>query len=93
MNTRQALLKIPEKKPLVWVPAERTPAIIIPVGGVSANQLLFMEQSAALQAGRCPLCHGGLTHSVDKDQMVTFKCVKQPVFHEWRRDLSFLSRD
>jgi hypothetical protein len=78
---------------LNWAPAPRTKPIIIPSGGISAAELLFMEQSACLEAGKCPVCQATCSHEVEHNQMVVFRCTKHPVFHEFRRTQSFLTRD
>lgn len=97
MTPSQMLKRIVEAKsapvaPHVWVPAERIKPIVIPSGGVSAYELLFQEQSLVLLQGKCPLCHAEIDHEIDSHQMVTFRCKRQPAFHEWRRTLSFLSQ-
>lgn len=74
-------------------PVVGAPAIIIPSGGVSQVDLHFMEQSASLMLGKCPLCHANVTHTVEPDGYVYFRCERQPVYHEWRRSPSFLTRD
>jgi hypothetical protein len=55
---------------------------------------VFQQHSAALYEGKCPVCHAKVDTEIDKkDQMVYFKCQRNPVFHEWRRTQSFLTRD
>lgn len=54
--------------------------------------MVYQAQSDSLRAGKCPVCYGNVTPTIDKhDQMVTYRCTVQPVFHEWRRTQSFLS--
>ena len=96
MTPSQMLKRVTEpttqtSAPHVWVPAPRTTPILMPSGGVSAYELLFQEQSLVLLQGKCPLCHAEVEHEIDKHQMVSFRCKRQPAFHEWRRTLGFLS--
>lgn len=67
--------------------------IIMQVDGLSAD-IVYQAQSEALHNNKCPVCHAGLDVEVDKkDHMVYYKCQRNPVFHEWRRTQSFLTRD
>lgn len=62
--------------------------------GSEAARLVYQSQSDALLAGVCPVCHHPVETELDKtDQMVVFKCISNPVFHEWRRTQGFLVRD
>lgn len=95
MTPAQMLRRIPmEQKPasLIWTPVERTRPIVLPPGMTHA-EMHFQEESAALREGKCPLCGAHLEHEVQPDQMVYFTCVKQKVFHQWRRSLAFLTND
>ena len=77
----------------IWEPLMRPHTVEMPPGGVSRVDLLFMEQSEALLAGKCPLCHAGVDSALERDGMVRFNCQRSPVFHEWRRTQAFLTKD
>lgn len=58
-----------------------------------AQDILWNEQSESLREGKCPTCGANVTHDVDRDMWVYFRCEKNPVFHEFRRAFSFLMSD
>lgn len=74
-------------------PKPQTGLILVIPSGISAGDMLFQEESKALEVGVCPRCSTKVDSEILVDGRIRFTCQKWPVFHMFTRSSSFMKFD
>lgn len=85
--TPQQMLQHVEKQ-------QQRPVVSSPIDNIDKTlQGVQKRYDDHLREGRCPICHASVNSTIEASGAVVFKCVPNPVFHEFRRTTGFLLRD